>query len=1242
MEAGRKCTSCDCYDSCRNRSRITAATGSLAAYFPANAETTTTPPHTDITPDDDDGEDVLLSQPPWTPPSIAEATTATTDDDAKNTTIPPPPPRMVFGTSQGAASAPAAGGALVARAPPTTPAGATGGGAPVILCGEIAEEVAEGGQPSPTAIAGGAEPSATAGGRPGCAQAPRAEERGRARGERGQTSTQGPPSAGRPERVLPSEDGADLPGYVVTQADRLLDGVYGDHVHDNDGTHLSGGIVADKAWQERWKRMVQLNQRHYSVPQGRVGQRFITALTAEFQGVRERRWNGERVVVFVVTVLRRTPTVTRARDIRSRLTQRLKLWADGCYSALVDDTESEARGGTARPSQDDEAAARAFDAQVLSGHIRQAVRRLTSRDGGGVYGPDDLCSKTGRPVLEVLHSKHPTLKDPAVGVENGAFEPYDAAPDVVPLVIADEVVQKVASDISGSAGLCGVDSAMYRNWAFRFGVESQAFREEMAAWANWLANESPPYAAYRAFRAGRLVALDKCPGTRPVGIGEIFMRAWAKMGLVVAGSDATAACGDHNLCAGLPAGIEGAVHAVQRVWDRIAKSTPAPTRPPPPNPPPPPVAPHPTIPPGRPPEAPTQPPPEPPPTPPAPPPPTPRPQAPPASGPDHEAVLMVDAYNGFNELSRKAMLWTVRHRWASGSRLVFNCYRHAAMLVLRRRTGPAETILSQEGVTQGDPLSMVVYGLTLVPLAELVRREVPGLAQAWYADDAALAGALDLIGLATGLIVRHGPARGYYMEPAKSILVCAEHLPGEALDGLAGFQFKRSAGTRYLGGFIGAARKQVAWIRDQVDDWAFGVRRLAMVARRFPQTAFAGLTMSLQSEWQYLQRVVPGLADAFEPVETALREEFLPALFQVDATAAAANRALWALPTKHGGLGIPDPTTTGEALHRCSKAVTAVLTDALTPGSAPFALNAYLAEARAERRAHKLGKVHAARKSMMAHIHDKPHAVQRRVKRSTKCGAWLTVMPQRLNGTVLTGEEFRDALRLRYGMRPEGMPQKCDGCGAAFSVEHALACKVGGQVSARHNDIKQEWMSLCAQARGKASVSDEPHIKTSQDVRDAGATGGEVMANLRGDIGVHGFWKKGSSCIFDVRVTDTDQPSQRGMAPDKVLEKHEREKKDKYAAACAARQRSFTPLVFSVDGLLGKETSAAVKRLASLLSKKWSSKYSAVCGFLRARLSLALVRATGRCLRAERCPMWRADRPAWSGGDGLRLVAERG
>ena len=64
------------------------------------------------------------------------------------------------------------------------------------------------------------------------------------------------------------------------------------------------------------------------------------------------------------------------------------------------------------------------------------------------------------------------------------------------------------------------------------------------------------------------------------------------------------------------------------------------------------------------------------------------------------------------------MLWTVRHRWPAGVRFTFNCYGHWAQLLLRQPGEPPVIILSREGVTQGDPLSMVLYGITLVPLAE--------------------------------------------------------------------------------------------------------------------------------------------------------------------------------------------------------------------------------------------------------------------------------------------------------------------------------------------------------------------------------------------------------------------------------------------------------------------------------------------------------------------------------------------
>eukprot|EP00978_Attheya_sp_CCMP212_P041116 scaffold231684_cov46-Attheya_sp.AAC.1 len=163
----------------------------------------------------------------------------------------------------------------------------------------------------------------------------------------------------------------------------------------------------------------------------------------------------------------------------------------------------------------------------------------------------------------------------------------------------------------------------------------------MAAWSKWLANGRPPWAAYRTLMASRLVALDKQPGVRPVGIGSIFRRLFAKCLIKVIGHEATSACGNVNLCAGLPAGIEGAVHAVRQSFDEGVSRGQQPN----PNT----AAPdanageeippgaeflHPVI-------------------------------AALASAEDLEGLLLVDARNEFNELSRKAMLWTARHRWCN-------------------------------------------------------------------------------------------------------------------------------------------------------------------------------------------------------------------------------------------------------------------------------------------------------------------------------------------------------------------------------------------------------------------------------------------------------------------------------------------------------------------------------------------------------------------------------------------------
>ena len=124
----------------------------------------------------------------------------------------------------------------------------------------------------------------------------------------------------------------------------------------------------------------------------------------------------------------------------------------------------------------------------------------------------------------------------------------------------------------------------------------------------------------------------------------------------------------------------------------------------------------------------------------------------------------------------------------------------------------------------------------------------------------------------------------------------------------------------------------------------------------------------------------------------------------------------------------------------------------------------------------------------------------------------------------------------------------------------------------------------------------------------------------RGDLLIRSLWANSTDCIIDVRITDTDAPSHRNKGPTKVLEQQEREKKRKYLQPCLDQRRHFTPFVVSTDGLIGKEASALLKNLAARISTKHGEHYSHVCGAIKARMSIAIVRATHLCLRGSRIP----------------------
>ena len=84
---------------------------------------------------------------------------------------------------------------------------------------------------------------------------------------------------------------------------------------------------------------------------------------------------------------------------------------------------------------------------------------------------------------------------------------------------------------------------------------------------DWLANKNLPWSVYHEFMSGRLIALEKNPGIRPVGIRETWRWIFDKCVLRVTGPESTNTCKYEHICYGLKAWIDGAIHGVQDMWD---------------------------------------------------------------------------------------------------------------------------------------------------------------------------------------------------------------------------------------------------------------------------------------------------------------------------------------------------------------------------------------------------------------------------------------------------------------------------------------------------------------------------------------------------------------------------------------------------------------------------------------------------------------------------------------------------
>ena len=318
---------------------------------------------------------------------------------------------------------------------------------------------------------------------------------------------------------------------------------------------------------------------------------------------------------------------------------------------------------------------------------------------------------------------------------------------------------------------------------------------------------------------------------------------------------------------------------------------------------------------------------------------------------------------------------------------------------------------------------------------------------------------------------------------------------------------------------------------------------MSSIAITQPHAAYAAFTHGLKHKWTYLIRTIPDIESLLWPLEDAVRHKFLPSLTGQSALSND-TRDLLALPVRHGGLGIINPTRNSRFYHQSSKSITAPLTSLISEQSLIYHQEAKVQQLTAKKDAIRQRKQRDS--AAVAELEERlANDMKRAMQVSTEKGAssWLIALPIAEHGFALHKGAFRDALCLRYGWRPPHLPSHCI-CGHSFTVKHALICSRGGFPSICHNELRDITAGLLTEVCH--NVGTEPRLQPlSGEQLTLQSANREDGARL--DIAADDFWGGDRNrAFFDVRVFSPFMQSYRNTSLSQCYNKNEREKRRAY------------------------------------------------------------------------------------------------
>ena len=245
------------------------------------------------------------------------------------------------------------------------------------------------------------------------------------------------------------------------------------------------------------------------------------------------------MMVMPSLILQRTSSKYKSAELKMHVERRLEQWKNHEVEALIEEAttiQTRMPQFSNKPRNIEELAKR-FAKLMLEGKVNPAIRLLNESASGGVLPLTDE-------VFQNMQQKHPEgsplnetmlLHGPVKKTNSVIFDDLNA-----------ELIRKCILKTKGSHGPSGLDADFWGRIASNsiYGSSSDDLCHAIALMARQLCSEelSDPNSV-EALMSCRLIPLDKNPGVRPIGIGELLRRIIGKAVMTVTKRDILDATG---------------------------------------------------------------------------------------------------------------------------------------------------------------------------------------------------------------------------------------------------------------------------------------------------------------------------------------------------------------------------------------------------------------------------------------------------------------------------------------------------------------------------------------------------------------------------------------------------------------------------------------------------------------------------------------------------------------------------